>query len=128
MRQQKLETALYMSAQQQSKVSPSLTQTTAKPIDPFDISLSAEFWAAEQYLSAALEFAHNSHDLNDVFRLIIDGDAQFWRAPDAGLVTEIIDYPKRRTLRFWLAGGNLETLKGLERDAIEWAKTNWGCV
>lgn len=102
-------------------------QTTAKPIEPFDISLSAEFWSASDYIQDALNYAHNSHDLNDVFRLIVAGEAQFWRGKDAGLVTEIITYPKRRTLRFWLAGGNLETLRQLEKDAIEWSK-GWGCV
>tara|TARA_B100000161_G_C33424335_1_gene357068 strand:- start:259 stop:702 length:444 start_codon:yes stop_codon:yes gene_type:complete len=116
-----------MSAQQQNKVLQLATRTTANPIDPFDISLSAEFWAAGPFLKAALEYAHNSHDLNDVFRLIIAGDAQFWKAEDAGLVTEIIDYPKRRTLRFWLAGGNLESLKTLEQNAIEWSR-QFGCV
>ena len=62
-----------------------------------------------------------------MFATILRGDAQFWPAEDAGLVTEVIDYPQRRTLRFWLAGGNLETLQELEAAAIEWSK-RWDCV
>jgi len=63
----------------------------------------------------------------DVFASVIRGDAQFWFAEDAGLVTEVISYPRRRTLRFWLAGGNIETLKELEEQAIEWSK-GYNCV
>lgn len=101
-------------------------QTTHKPTAPSDTSLSAKWAEVESHISAALEHAHGSHKIGDVFGAVVKGDAQFWYAPDAGLVTEIIDYPQRRTLRFWLAGGNIETLKEMEADAIEWSKA-WDC-
>lgn len=102
-------------------------QTIHKPTDPSDTSLSAEWAHCHPFIEAALKHAHNSHKMSDVFKAIVEGDAQFWAAKDAGLVTEIISYPQRRTLRFWLAGGNLETLQELEESAIEWSKA-WGCV
>lgn len=89
-------------------------------------SLLDEWQRCAGWIADALEYAHGSHTLDDIFELVKNGDAQFWPAEDAGLVTEIIDYPQRRTLRFWLAGGNLQTLKALEQQAIEWSKA-WGC-
>ena len=60
--------------------------------------------------------------MSDVLRLVLSGDAQFWPFEDAAIVTEIIRYPQRTSLRFWLAGGNLETLAKAEPDIIEWSK------
>jgi hypothetical protein len=102
-------------------------QITRKPIEPSDTSLSDRWQHCTPFIAAALEYAHGSHNLVDVFNAVIKGDAQFWPAEDAGLVTEIIEYPRRRTLRFWLAGGSLETLQELEANAIEWSK-QWDCV
>jgi hypothetical protein len=86
----------------------------------------AEWERCGDYIEDALEYAQFSHTLEDVLRVVLAGDAQFWPEANAALVTEIIDYPQRRTLRFWLAGGDLETLRDLEVAAIEWSKT-WGC-
>lgn len=86
----------------------------------------AKWQHCSPFIEAALTYSGGSHTLDDVLRVVAEGNAQFWFADDAGLVTEIIDYPQRRTLRFWLAGGDLETLQKMEHDAIEWSKT-WGC-
>ena len=116
----------YMSAPAQNSHSQSRTQTMLKPIELSDTSLSAEWERCGHYIEDALEYAQFSHTLEDVLRVVLAGDAQFWPESNAALVTEIIDYPQRRTLRFWLAGGDLETLRDLEVAAIEWSK-KWGC-
>jgi len=115
-----------MSAPAQSNHSPSRTPTMLKPIELSDTSLLAEWERCGDYIEDALEYAQFSHTLEDVLRVVLAGDAQFWPESNAALVTEIIDYPQRRTLRFWLAGGDLETLRDLEVAAIEWSKA-WGC-
>ena len=92
------------------------------------MSSSVDEWRrCSRWIEDALEYAHGSHTLDDVWDAVERGDAQFWPAEYAGLVTEMIDYPQRRTLRFWLAGGDLETLRALEDKAIEWSK-QWGCT
>ena len=101
-------------------------QTMRSPIELSDTSLLAEWERCGGYIEDALEYAQFSHTLEDVLRVVLSGDAQFWPEAKAALVTEIIDYPQRRTLRFWLAGGDLETLRDLEVTAIEWSK-KWGC-
>ena len=85
--------------------SQSRTQTMLKPIELSDTSLLAEWERCGHYIEDALEYAQFSHTLEDVLRVVLAGDAQFWPESNAALVTEIIDYPQRRTLRFWLAGG-----------------------
>ena len=102
-------------------------QIIHKPIEPSDIAFSDKINSSKKFIDDALEYAHGTHDFYDIVKTVIAGDAQFFYADDAALITEIIDYPKRRTLRFWLAGGNLQTLKKIELDAIEWSK-DWDCV
>ena len=115
-----------MSAQQPNSHSQSHMQTIRSPIELSDTSLLAEWERCGGYIGDALEYPQFSHTLEDVLRVVLAGDAQFWPESNAALVTEIIDYPQRRTLRFWLAGGALETLRDLEVAAIEWSK-KWGC-
>ena len=67
------------------------------------------------------------HSLEDVKGYIEAGYAQLWTDADAAMVTEIITYPKGRTLRIWLAGGTYEGVRRCEAAAIEWAKREYGC-
>ena len=90
------------------------------------ISSLDEWKRCEPFISAALEFANNTHSLGDVLRLIAEGEAQFWPFDDAAIVTEIVKYPQRTILRFWLAGGKLETLLAAEPEIVKWSK-QWGC-
>lgn len=103
-------------------------QTTLKSTAHLNtlLSLRPEWVRCSKWIEDALQYAHGSHTLDDVYQTVVKGDAQFWPAEDAGLVTEIVDYPQRRTLRFWLAGGNLKTLERLEKKVIDWSK-QWGC-
>ena len=115
-----------MSAQEQSKVLPFPTQITRRPTEPSDTSLSDKWDRCAPFIEAALAHANGTHSLADVLRLIVEGEAQFWPFEDAAIVTEIVKYPQRTILRFWLAGGKLETLLEAEPEVIEWSK-QWGC-
>lgn len=126
MQRQRLGTEPFMLAPVQSSHSQLPTPTIHKLTEFSDTSFLAKWQHCSPFIEAALTYSGGSHTLDDVLRVVAEGNAQFWFADDAGLVTEIIDYPQRRTLRFWLAGGDLETLQKMEHDAIEWSKT-WGC-
>ena len=92
------------------------------PQDPLTTSFSDEFQRCSKWINDALEYAHNSHSAEDVFAMCQAGDAQFWPFADSVIITEIVNYPKRRVLRFWLAGGNLNTLLKAEPDIVNWSK------
>ena len=53
----------------------------------------------------------DTHTLDDVHEAINDGRAELWPLRDSALVTEIVEYPQRRVLRVWLAGGKLDELQ-----------------
>lgn len=62
------------------------------------------------WLEAALEKSGNTHTIWDVWTKLSNGEAQFWPAPSWAAVTQLADYPRKKVLRIWLAGGNLDDL------------------
>ena len=102
-------------------------QIIVKPTDYTDTSLSDEWNRCSAWLEAALYYSNGTHTIDDVLETVQRGDAQFWHYPDAAVVTEIMDYPQKRVLRYWLAGGNLKTLLKVEPSIRHWSQL-WGCV
>jgi len=92
-----------------------------QPLDPTSTSFSANANRCRKWIIDALRYAHNSHTYEQVIDIVKRGDAQLWALKDSAIVTEIIDYPQRRTLRFWLAGGNLKTLLEVEPKIRKWS-------
>lgn len=77
-------------------------------------------------LQKALDLAGNTHTLYDVVEQIQRGDAQLWTQDEALIVTEVLQYPQRKAVRFWLATGELLDCIRLSRQIVKWAK-NEGC-
>ena len=75
------------------------------------------------YLEAALD---GTFSLGDVLTAIKDGRARFWPLERSAVVTEILRYPKRRVLRIWLAGGELDELRRFLPAADNYARYE-GC-
>jgi len=92
-----------------------------QPLDPTSTSFSANADRCRKWIIDALRYAHNSHTYEQVIEIVKRGDAQLWALRDSAIVTEIIDYPQRRTLRFWLAGGNMKTLLEVEPKIRKWS-------
>jgi hypothetical protein len=76
---------------------------------PFD----AEFERCSKWLQDALDHSGNTHELADVKAGVLNGDYQFWPAPDGALVTTIISHPNFSDLHIWLGGGELAQLKDI---------------
>lgn len=82
-----------------------------------------EAWErAKPHLQAALDAGGNTHSLEDVFTGLNSGIYQFWHTPVAYCVTEVVEFPQRKGLNFWLAGGDVKALMG----TIEPAVSGWG--
>lgn len=79
------------------------------------------------WIESALEKGDGTHTMGDVVAGIIEGDYQLWASDRSACVTEIIDYPRRKALCFWLAGGDLDDLmRNIEPDARAWGERQ-GC-
>jgi len=81
-------------------------------------------WARlEPHLENALDYAGGTHSLEDVFVGVAAGDYQFWPGGDSAIVTEIVDFPQKTVLHYFLAGGNLAELEQMADEIEDWART-----
>ena len=84
--------------------------------------LGKEFSRVKRHIDAALEYAGDTHDSADILHGISRGYFQFFPLKKSAIVTEIIDYPRITSCRFFLAGGDLVELRDAELSVSEWAK------
>ncbi len=82
---------------------------------------------ARPHIEAALSYAGGTHTFDDVAAMLSKGRLQLWSGPHSAIVTEIIEYPQKRTLHFFLAGGNLAELEVMLPGVIDWGRTQ-GCI
>lgn len=87
----------------------------------------AEFERCSPYIQAALKYSGGTHDLDDVRREIEQDRLQFWPGVNSAVVTEIQLYPKLKACNFFLAGGNMEELRGMCQRIEQWSKSI-GCT
>ena len=93
---------------------------TSREFDP-------EFERCRKHIEAALEYTGGTHDIIDIYEGLYKGTMQLWPAKDSCLVTEIINYPKKKVLNVFLGGGDLTEILSMHDDVISWAKQQ-GCT
>ena len=81
---------------------------------------------ARPYIEVALQYSGGTHTFEDVAAQISEGKLVFWPGVTSAIVTEIIEYPRKRTLHFFLAGGNIPELRAMYPGSIEWGRKQ-GC-
>ncbi len=95
--------------------------------DGFQERLLAAHWdRCAPWLQAALDRSGNTHALEDVRAAVRAGAATFWPGRACCLVTEVVQYPRKRVAVLWLAGGDLRELCAMAGFVRRWAKDN-GC-
>lgn len=77
-------------------------------------------------IDAALRRSGGTHTLRDVKDAIITKKAQLWWGKESAIVTEIEQTPRKKILRFWLAGGNLDEIEKMYELISLWGK-DLGC-
>ena len=69
-------------------------------------------------LERALVYAHGTHELVDVMQACGEGRLQLWVGRESAAVSEILTFPRKRSLNVFLAAGKwtelLECLPGME--------------
>lgn len=88
---------------------------------------AAEFARCADWLQAALDCGGNTHTLGDLVEAITDGRMQFWPAERGCAVTEIVVYPRAKSLHIFLAGGDMEQIVDMDSSAAQFARA-MGCT
>lgn len=88
---------------------------------------TSQLLRCKPWIEAALERGGNTHSFDDIAAAVAAGTMQLWPAPRGCLVTEIVQFPRKRVLDVFLGGGELDQLADMHRDVIAWAKSQ-GCT
>ena len=88
--------------------------------------LKDEIIRCKPWIMAAIEEGGNTHNFIDIVDGIISGHMQLWPGKEGCAVTEIVNYPNRKVLHVFLAGGKLEQITNMHDDAVKWGKIQ-GC-
>jgi hypothetical protein len=78
-------------------------------------------------LQKALDVGGGTHGIRDVIAMLQDGRARLWERGDGVVITEIEDYPRLRSVRFWLVAGAMRDCLALQDDVLPWA-VEQGCT
>jgi len=89
-----------------------LVQQAANTVSPY-----------RELLESALHHSGGTHTYEDVLDAIVLGDMLFWPAEKSCMITEIVQYPRKRALHVFLAAGDLNEIKGMESSLISFAKS-----
>lgn len=90
------------------------------------MTLDQELERCREWIESALELSGGTHNFNDIKAGVHSLRYQFWNAERGCAVTEIVDFPRKRVLHVFLAGGDLDQILDMESSAVEFAKKH-GC-
>ena len=86
-----------------------------------------ELLRVRPFLEPALPYGGNTHDYVHIVNGVLSGALQLWPTDNAALITEFHNFPNKRMLHIFLAGGDLSEIKSLHDDVVEFAKAA-GCA
>lgn len=78
-------------------------------------------------IEAALGYAGGTHTFEDIRAAVEAGSLQYWPGPNSAILTEIIQYPQKRVLNFFLAGGNAAEIETMYPEVEAWGRAR-GCT
>ena len=82
--------------------------------------------AHREQIEAALGYAGGTHTFEDVRAGVEAGTLLYWPGVRSAVITEIIQYPQRRVLNFFLAGGDLAELEAMYPIIMQYGRAQ-GC-
>lgn len=85
-----------------------------------------EFKRCEQWIQAALDYSHDTFSIEDIFEDMAAGNLQIWPGEKAVIVTQIVQYPRKKIIHCFLAGGDIVELETLHEQVVEWGRSQ-GC-
>ena len=89
--------------------------------------LNKEVLRVRPFIQPALDHGGNTHDYVHIVDGIIAGRLHLWPSENSAMITEFHDFPNKRYLHVFLAGGDLDEIKAMNPDLEDFAK-KCGCV
>ena len=81
-----------------------------------------EFRRVQVYIENALEYNVGTATIQDIVDQIARGEMHLWTAENTAIVSQFVDFPRKRSLHLPFVGGNLEDIKKMAPSIINFAK------
>ena len=81
-----------------------------------------EWERCRRWVEAALEYADGCFTIEDIRNRVASGQYQFWPGANSAVITEVIQYPRKRALHIFLAGGQMDELASMYPDVEAYAR------
>jgi hypothetical protein len=82
-----------------------------------------EAWATiRPNLEKILTKLGNTHQHQDVLRMVLEGRMHLWFREEAYAITEFEIYPRKKFLNIFAAGGKMDKVKEIEKVVVEFAQ------
>jgi hypothetical protein len=79
-----------------------------------------------EFIASALDYAGGTHTFDDVAMMVLRGQLLYWHLNDACILGEVITYPQRKDLHFFLSAGKLEEITAMQSKMVD-AAVSLGC-
>jgi len=90
------------------------------------IALINEMTRVRPFLEPALQYTNGTHDYIHLVEGVLTGQFHVWPTENSAIITEFHNFPKERHLHIFLAGGDLEEIKQLHDNVVQFAEAA-GC-
>jgi len=90
-------------------------------------SVTEELIRCRVWIENALDYSGGTHNFDDITLGVLSHRYQFWPLENSCAITEILEFPRKKTFHVFLAGGRLNEILVLNEPFAEFAKAN-GCT
>ena len=85
-----------------------------------------ELMRCRKWIEDALEYSGGTHTFDDIVAGVLTGRMQLWAGEKGCGITEVVFFPRKKSLHAFLLGGDLQQILDFEESMAEFGRAN-GC-
>jgi len=89
--------------------------------------LIQKLYADRELIASALDYSGGTHTFDDVAMMVLRGKLFYWHLDNSCILAEVIVYPQRKDLHFFLAAGKLSEITAMQGKMVD-AAISLGCT
>ena len=78
----------------------------------------------KELIASALPYTNGTHTIEDVCLAILAGKLKLWTSYHSCIVSEFVQYPRKKYLHYFLIAGNMNEIIAMQSKIIEFAHNN----
>jgi hypothetical protein len=91
------------------------------------LSMEEALQKAKPFVLDALQHGHGGYDWSDIVKEVILGNLLLWFGEDSCIITQFVEFPRKKSLHILIGAGDLDELKRMvDSSIVPFAKIN-GC-